>query len=98
LFWDASLWKLVEMTFVCWKSPKNQAFQALGWLMVNASQETFSNAWLDHSPEQHSIAEVIVMSVLGRLASKLAKIAFVFWNPRKPSIPGFGMVDGPCFQ
>jgi hypothetical protein len=49
-----------------------------GWMVVNASKETFSHVWLCHSPLQNRIAEVIIMFVLGRLASKLAKIAFVF--------------------
>jgi hypothetical protein len=33
--------KPAEIAFVCWKFQGKQAFQVLGWLMVNASKETF---------------------------------------------------------
>jgi hypothetical protein len=45
--------KLAEIAFVRWKFQENQAFQVLGWLMVNASKETFSDTWLARSPQKN---------------------------------------------
>jgi hypothetical protein len=71
---------LAKIAFAFWKFQENQAFQVLGWLMVNASEEMFSNAWLGHSLLKNWIAEVTIMFALGCLSSKLAEIAFAFWK------------------
>jgi hypothetical protein len=46
---------LAEIAFVSWKFQENQAFQVLGSLMLNASEDTFSDPWLGRSPQQNSI-------------------------------------------
>jgi hypothetical protein len=65
--------KVAKIAFACLKFQENQVFQNLGSLMVNASKDAFSNAWLPRSPQQNPIAERIVMFVL-------AKIAFACWK------------------
>jgi hypothetical protein len=60
--------KLAKIAFVPWRFQGKQAFQVLGSLMVHASEDTLSHAWLGRSPQQNSITEMNLVVVFWHLA------------------------------
>jgi hypothetical protein len=91
--------KMAEIAFLCQQFQEKQGFQVWGWLMVNTSKKTFSDACISRSPQWNAIAETIILVCFAAFSFKTGQPCICALEiPRKTSNPGLGLVDSQHIQ